>query len=154
MYSYIIQSDNPGKMKIADLKSEIDEISDLLKQNSKKEIELDKKLEIEMKIRLNKIKSAYSEKTLKERLLDIGRKEKEKERKTRTHRLVKLGGIIEMYYPNMSEDEMYKLLEFILEQDERGGYASKKIGRELNSESIKAIREKLAGNKKEEPTFY
>ena len=65
-------------MNIADLKSEIDEISELLKQNSKKEIELDKKLEIEMKIRLNKIKSAYSEKTLKERLLDIGRKEKEK----------------------------------------------------------------------------
>lgn len=148
-YYYSIKTDKPASMKISDLKNEIDEIEDLLKQKKKKEIELDKKLEIEMQMRLSKLKAAHSEKTLKEQLKDLDRKEKEKEKKTRTHRLVQIGGIIEMYYPNMSEDEAYKLLEFIISQDERGGYASKKVGREVDNDKISEIREKLSGKKKE-----
>ena len=150
-YYYTIKTDKPTSMKVSELKNEIDEIDNILKQKRKKEIELDKKLEIELQMRLSKLKAAHSEKTLKEQLKDIDRKEKEKERKTRTHRLVQIGGIIEMYYPNMNEDEAYKLLEFIISQDERGGYASQKVGRDVDKNRISEIREKLSGkNKKTE----
>ena len=154
-FEYEINKDKTSSMKASDLRAEIAEIEDILKKNKDRVIRISSKLEYDLKLRLSKLKQSIYAKTLKEQYRDIVRREKARERKARAHRLIRLGGIIEMYLPELTEDEGYKLLYMITAIDEKSGYFSHNLGRAIDYDNIIAVREKIKdirnGKKKVDP---
>lgn len=69
------------------------------------------------------------EQILKARKQQLLAKNREQERKKRTHRLIEVGGAVESVLGRPIEhDELPKLLNFLKQQEERGQYFSKAMG--------------------------
>ncbi len=59
----------------------------------------------------------------KERRLALEKKQKEEERKKRTHRLIEIGGAVESVLGRaLEEDEIQKLIGFLKREDKNGNY--------------------------------
>jgi ATP/maltotriose-dependent transcriptional regulator MalT len=44
-------------------------------------------------------------------------------------RWIEIGKIVESYFPNITDDELMKLIDFLKGQESRGGFVSKALGR-------------------------
>lgn len=66
------------------------------------------------------------EKVLKARKQELLAKNREKERKARTHRLIEVGGAVESVLGRpIEKEDLPKLIAFLQEQERRGQYFSK-----------------------------
>ncbi len=145
---FILNTKKPLSMSLSELKTEIDGIKGFKKAVKEKTVTCSKVDLANIEIRLSKLEQAQKQKTIENRLREAKRSNSETERKRRTHRLAEVAGTLEIYFGKLDLDDSFNLLRFLLEQDERGGYASKALGREYDPEKIAKAKTRMEELKK------
>lgn len=67
--------------------------------------------------------------TLEKKLEQLKKKKRDEDKANRNHRLLSIGGEVEMYLGELSESEIVKLGQFIFDQEQRGQFVTSALGR-------------------------